>query len=108
MRNVSLETCIEWAWGVQNYQISGPEGILPEKYDIFAKTGAPVSPDRMKLTRQTLLAERMKLATLVFVGRPVTARTGIKEFFDFTVHFGATNEEMRHVTLDGAEHRSSR
>jgi len=80
MRNVSLETCIEWAWGVQNYQISGPEGILPEKYDIFAKTGAPVSPDRMKLTRQTLLAERMKLATLVFVGRPVIARTGIKEF----------------------------
>jgi uncharacterized protein (TIGR03435 family) len=156
MRNVSLETCIEWAWGVQEYQISGPEGVLSEKYDIAAKTGTPVSLDRMKLMLQTLLAQRLNLtthrgtkeiavyalapaksgpklskatgarksamnriegslvfhdtsmsdfagylSTLVFVGRPVIDWTGIEGVFDFTVRFGATNEEMRRVTLDG-------
>jgi uncharacterized protein (TIGR03435 family) len=61
MRNVSLETCIEWAWGVQEYEIAGPGWIVSEKYDIVAKTGTPVSQDRMKLMLQTLLEERLNL-----------------------------------------------
>jgi uncharacterized protein (TIGR03435 family) len=154
MRNVTLETCIGWAWDVQEYQVSGPEGILSEKYDITAKTGAPVPADRMKLMLRTLLGERMNLtthrgakeipvyvlapakmklvkatgeerstmrriegslvfrdtsmaelarylSTLVFVGRPVIDRTGIEGSFDFTIRFGASNEEMKRATLEG-------
>ncbi len=156
MRDVSLETCIEWAWGLQDYQISGPDWMMSEKYDIAGKSGTAVSPDRMKLMLQALLAERMNLAThrgtkempvyaltvaksgikvaesageqkstmkrmegslvfrdtsmrdlagylstLVFVGRPVIDKTGMEGAFDFAIRFGATNEEMRRVTLDG-------
>ena len=40
------------------------------------------------------------LSTLVFVGRPVIDETRMDGAFDFTIRFGATNEEMRRVTLD--------
>jgi hypothetical protein len=124
-----------WGTGISDF---GTCGDLVGKYDIVAKTATPVLLDRMKLMLQTLLAERLNLAThrgtkeipvyalapaksgpklhktageqksalnrlstLVFVGRPVIDRTGFEGVFDFTLRFGATNEEMRRVTLDG-------
>jgi uncharacterized protein (TIGR03435 family) len=62
MRDVTLNTCIKLAYGVQDSQISGPGLLRSEHYDISAKTDAPVDRDQMKLMLQTLLADRFRLS----------------------------------------------
>jgi len=62
MQDVSLNTCIKWAYGVQDSQISGPSNLQAEKYDIVAKVEAPASQDEMKMMLRALLAERFKLS----------------------------------------------
>ncbi len=61
MRDVTIETCIKWAYGVQRAQVSGPAVLTSERYDIVAKTDGPASSDEMKAMMQALLAERFKL-----------------------------------------------
>ncbi len=62
MANVPLRLCIQWAYQVQPFQISGGPGWLgTDKYDIVAKAEKPVPNDQMRLMLQTLLAERFKL-----------------------------------------------
>jgi uncharacterized protein (TIGR03435 family) len=61
MRAVSLRTCLRWAYGVQDYQISGPGWMASERYEILAKAPG-ASADRMKAMLQTLLADRFHLA----------------------------------------------
>ncbi|HXB72971.1 MAG TPA: TIGR03435 family protein [Candidatus Acidoferrales bacterium] len=60
MRNVSLNSCLKWAYGVKDYQISGPRWLTSEKYDVVAKTGRPATNDQLRLMLQTLLAERFQ------------------------------------------------
>jgi uncharacterized protein (TIGR03435 family) len=62
MRDVSVQTCIKWAYGVQNSQITGPAWIDSEKFDITAKADAPATEEQMKLMLQTLLTDRFKLS----------------------------------------------
>lgn len=62
MRDVTLNTCIKLAYGVQDSQISGPGLLRSEHYDITAKADAPVSHDQMKLMLQTLLGDRFRLS----------------------------------------------
>jgi len=62
MRDVTLATCIKFAYGVQDSQISGPEWLQSEHFDILAKADTPVAEDRLKLMMQALLAERFKLS----------------------------------------------
>jgi uncharacterized protein (TIGR03435 family) len=62
MRDVSVETCIKWAYGVQYSQISGPAWIDSDKFDITAKADAPATDDQMKLMLRSLLADRFKLS----------------------------------------------
>ena len=61
MRNVSLNTCMQWAYGVKEYQVSGVSWTGSERYDVFAKTGSPVGEDRLRLMLRTLLADRFRL-----------------------------------------------
>ena len=61
MRDVSVETCIKWAYGVQYSQISGPAWIDSDKFDITAKADAAATDEQMKLMLQTLLADRFRL-----------------------------------------------
>src|SRR5450631_1285735 len=61
MQDVSVETCIKWAYGVQESQIAGPAWIDSDKFDITAKTDGPTTDDQMKQMIQALLAERFKL-----------------------------------------------
>ena len=61
MRDVTLSTCIKWEYGVQQSQISGPEWIASDHFDIEAKPDEPESEAQMKLMMQTLLASRFKL-----------------------------------------------
>jgi uncharacterized protein (TIGR03435 family) len=62
MRNVSLTSAIAWAYGVQQFQVSGPGWLPSEHYDITAKTSAPAPEDQLRLMLRSLLADRLKLA----------------------------------------------
>ena len=61
MRDVTVATCIKFAYGVQDNQISGPEWLKSDHFDILAKSDAPVDVDQLRLMLQSLLAERFKL-----------------------------------------------
>jgi bla regulator protein BlaR1 len=61
-RRINLRDCIQVAYGVKSYQISGPAWLNSEKYDIIAKATAPVPNDQLMRMLQTLLADRFKLA----------------------------------------------
>ena len=62
MRNVSFRSCIQWAYHVMDYQVTGPDWLATERYDIAAKSAATVSEDQLRQMLQGLLAERFKLA----------------------------------------------
>lgn len=62
LRNASLSFCIQWAWSVRFYQISGPDWISRSRYDVTAKTGTPsTSETQLKEMMQALLADRFHL-----------------------------------------------
>jgi len=63
IRNLPLRTIIGAAYGIAEYQISGPQWLKQERFDIVAKTDAPVTgEDKMLPLLQPLLAERFQLA----------------------------------------------
>jgi uncharacterized protein (TIGR03435 family) len=59
MRNVTLQSCVSWAYSVQDFQVAGPLGA--DRFDIVAKAPSPVSVPVMRTMLGTLLAERFKL-----------------------------------------------
>ena len=61
MRNVDLSECIQWAYGVQFYRISGLNSLKPDRYDIFAKAEGPVPVSQLEAMLQDLLAKRFNL-----------------------------------------------
>jgi uncharacterized protein (TIGR03435 family) len=62
MRNVPLTNAIGWAYGVLDFQVSGPGWLNEQRYDIVAKATGRAPDDQLKLMLQTLLAERLKMA----------------------------------------------
>jgi uncharacterized protein (TIGR03435 family) len=62
VQNASLSQCIQWAYNVQAFQVSGPTWIDNERYDISAKSSGPAPEAQLRLMLQTLLGERFKLA----------------------------------------------
>jgi uncharacterized protein (TIGR03435 family) len=60
MRNVDLNECVQWAYGVRSYRISGLR-LDPERYDIFARAEGPVPVHQLELMLQDLLAKRFNL-----------------------------------------------
>jgi uncharacterized protein (TIGR03435 family) len=63
MRNVTLMSCIRWAYSVQDYQIvGGPDWRSSERYDIAAKPPAAASESQLRVMLRALLADRFKLA----------------------------------------------
>jgi uncharacterized protein (TIGR03435 family) len=59
--NVSLSYCIQWAYNVKFYQVSGPDWLIQERYDIIAKVEQPVRNEQLRSMLQALLAERFHL-----------------------------------------------
>src|SRR5450432_664569 len=49
MLNVSLRSCILWAYRVRTYQISGPAWLSSDRYDIVAKTSSPGADEQLRL-----------------------------------------------------------
>jgi len=61
MRNVTLKNAIRWAYGVTEYQVSGPEWLDALGFNIVAKSAAAAPEDQLRQMMQSLLAERFKL-----------------------------------------------
>ena len=59
MHNVTLLSCISWAYKVQDFQIAG--GLGAERFDIAAKAAAPANVPTLRAMLGALLAERFKL-----------------------------------------------
>jgi len=62
MSNVRLTRVMQWAYRVQDYQITGPGWINDERFDIVAKAGSAVAESQLRIMLQELLAERFKLS----------------------------------------------
>ena len=63
MRNVTLITCLKWAYGVRDFQISGPNWMGAERFDISAKAAGAASEQQMRTMLRALLTERFKMAS---------------------------------------------
>src|SRR5262245_35439991 len=59
---VSLKDCLESAYSVKRYQISGPDWLETQLFDITARVEGNHSKDEIMLMLQTLLADRFNLA----------------------------------------------
>jgi len=62
MRDVTVNTCIKVAYRVQDSQVSGPDWIGSDRFDIVAKPDGPADEAHMRLMLQALLAERFHLS----------------------------------------------
>jgi uncharacterized protein (TIGR03435 family) len=60
--NIRLSSCLKWAYGVQDPQISGPGDLDFKRYDVIAQASGPTAEDQLKLMLRSLLADRFKLA----------------------------------------------
>ena len=61
MRDVTVDTCIKWAYDVQEAQVAGPDSLRSQRYDIQAKADDPVTEEQMRMMLRQLLADRFKL-----------------------------------------------
>jgi uncharacterized protein (TIGR03435 family) len=60
-RNASLRSCIRWAWHVSEFQVSGPDWLDSERFEITGKAAGPSTEAELRLMMQALLQERFKL-----------------------------------------------
>jgi uncharacterized protein (TIGR03435 family) len=58
MRNIDLSEMLEWAYGLQHYQLEGPSMLQGPRYDVGARAGMPVDVGTLKLMLRDLLATR--------------------------------------------------
>src|SRR5262249_54024725 len=42
LTGVTLQYCLQWAYNLKSWQVVGPDWISGQRYDIVAKTAAPV------------------------------------------------------------------
>jgi uncharacterized protein (TIGR03435 family) len=62
IRYMSLQQLIVRAYGIKPFQLSGPEWMRTQRFDIAAKMPQGVTKDKIPEMLQALLAERFKLA----------------------------------------------
>jgi bla regulator protein BlaR1 len=63
MQQQTVRDCITWAYGLTAAsQITGPEWLDSEQYDIAAKASETATQEELRVMLQALLAERFKLA----------------------------------------------
>jgi uncharacterized protein (TIGR03435 family) len=61
LRYVTMKYCVAAAYGVKEYQVSGPSWITEAHYDIVAKAAEGTRKEQIPAMLQTLLAERFQL-----------------------------------------------
>jgi uncharacterized protein (TIGR03435 family) len=60
--NVDLSGLVTIAWGVEHYQLSAPDWLSNERFDVVAKVPEGATKEQFRLMLQDLLRERFKLA----------------------------------------------
>lgn len=60
-RYVTMRYCLAAAYGLKEYQVSGPAWITEARYDILAKAAEGTRKEQIPAMLQALLAERFKL-----------------------------------------------
>ena len=91
MRNVSLKSAIRWAYHLFQFQVSGPDWIGYERFDIVAKAAAPAPEEQLRLMARTLLADRFHLAL-----HRVT-----KEMTAYVLTIGKNGPKFKESTTEG-------
>jgi uncharacterized protein (TIGR03435 family) len=61
MRSITLTSSLAWAYHVMDYQVTGPDWMQSERYNIVAKSAGAVTEDQLRLMLQALLKERFKV-----------------------------------------------
>jgi uncharacterized protein (TIGR03435 family) len=62
MTNVTLRTCVQWAYDAKAYQVAAPDWFDDLRFDIAAKSAEPMPVAQLRRMMQRLLAERFQLA----------------------------------------------
>ena len=91
MRNVSLKAAIRWAWHVSEYQVTGPDWLDSERYEIAGKAAGPATEEELRLMMQALLRERFKL----------TLHTQTKELGAYLLVAGKNGPKVHESTTEG-------
>ena len=96
---VTLRSCLAFAYGLKEYQISGPGWLGELKYDIVAKGPAGTRREQLPGMMQALLAQRFQLQT----------HTETREFSVFTLAVGKNGPNLKESILEpGAEETGAR
>ena len=61
LRNISLGEMVEWAYGLQHSQVTGPGILENQRYDVRTRTAEPEPDATLRLMLQELLAARFNL-----------------------------------------------
>jgi uncharacterized protein (TIGR03435 family) len=91
VRNATLSDCIQWAYNVQSFQVSGPGWIDSERYDISARAGNAATSTQLRPMLQTLLSERFRLVL----------RRETKEVSGYALVVAKSGPKMRESTSEG-------
>jgi uncharacterized protein (TIGR03435 family) len=88
--NVSLKDLIRQAYGVKDYQISGPDWMASTRFDVVAKLPADTPRSKVPEMLQALLAERFK----------VTIHRETKELPMYALVVGKNGPKMKESEVD--------
>jgi uncharacterized protein (TIGR03435 family) len=61
MRGVRFRTVVAWAYGVRDFQVTGPDWMDGAGFEIAAKSGDAAKEPELRAMMRALLAERFKL-----------------------------------------------
>lgn len=58
VRNQTLQFCIQWAWDMPPFEVTGPDWLNGSRFDMSAKGGGTEDESQLRLMMRTLLADR--------------------------------------------------
>jgi uncharacterized protein (TIGR03435 family) len=91
MRSATFRNVVRWAYHVVDFQVTGPDWIDQQRYDIVAKASGEASEDQMRLMMQALLADRFKL----------TAHKQTKEASAWVLGVGKNGPKFKESAAEG-------
>jgi len=91
LQQVSLFDCIQWAYDMQAWQVTGPDWIKNVWFDIAAKAAGPADDKQLRLMLRTLLADRLG----------VRVHTESKEMAAYALTIAAGGPKFSESTTEG-------